>query len=181
MPKIFKDAKKHILEVSKEIIEEKDFNALTIRDVAKQSGYGVGTIYNYFPNKLSILASLLLEEWQNDERKLKTKIEESPSFHDALQAIYDEISTFFASHQELFFSISIPSSIRGKLRNGHEIFLRTVEGYVSSCQSRFSLSSSENDRRAAGILLIQAPSIYGARFEDVFDPLEKLLAGGIHQ
>lgn len=181
MPKIFKDAKQHILDVSKKIIEEKGFNALTMRDVATQSGYGVGTIYNYFPNKLSILVALLLEEWQNDEKRLKEEIESSPSFHLAIQAIYDEISSFFATHRELFFSISIPSSIRGKLRNGHEIFLHTIEGYVSSSQSRFDLSCEENARRAACILLIQAPSIYGTPFEDVYDSLEKLLTGGTNK
>ena len=178
MPKIFKDAKKHILEISKGIIEEKGFNALTMRDVATSSGYGVGTIYNYFPNKLSILASLLLEEWQADEQALLGKMEQAPSFKESIKEIYDEISAFFLTHRDLFFSINIPSSIRGKLRNGHEIFLRTIEGYVSSCQTRFCLFSSENARRAACILLIQAPSIYGSPFEDVYDSLEKLLAGG---
>ncbi len=178
MPKIFKDAKKHILDVSRGIIAEKGFNALTMRDVAAQSGYGVGTIYNYFPNKLSILVALLLEEWQNDEKELKKKIESSSCFREAIQAIYEEISSFFAAHRELFFSINIPSSIRGKLQNGHEIFLRTIEGYVSSSQSRFGLSCKENPRRAACILLIQAPSIYGTPFEDVYASLEKLLTGG---
>ncbi len=179
MPKIIEDAKENILDVAEKIIEDKGFNALTIRDVAKQSGYGVGTIYNYFPSKLSILASLLLEEWRSDEKKLKSEIESSSSFRDAIKAIYDEISAFFASHRELFFSVSIPSSVRGRLRNGHEIFLRTIEGHVSSCQTRFSLSSSESSRRAACIVLIQAPSIYGISFEDVYESLEKLLSGGI--
>ena len=181
MPKIFKEAKKHILDVSRKIIAEKGFNAFTMRDVAAQSGYGVGTIYNYFPNKLSILVALLLEEWQNDERRLKEEIDTAPSFRLAIKAIYDEISSFFASHRELFFSISIPSSIRGKLQNGHEIFLRTIEGYVEKSQSRFSLSCLGNSRRAACILLIQAPSIYGTPFEDVYDSLEKLLTGGINR
>ena len=178
MPKIFKDAKEHIMDVSRKIMEEKGFNALTMRDVATKSGYGIGTIYNYFPNKLSILASLLLEEWQEDEKALKLKIEQSSSFREAIKAIYDEIEAFFETHRDLFFSISIPSSIRGKLQNGHEIFLRTIEGYVASCQTRFDLSSNENSRRAACILLIQAPSIYGAPFEDVYDSLEELLTGG---
>ncbi len=178
MPKIFKDAKEHILDAARKIMEEKGFNALTVRDVATVSGYGVGTIYNYFPNKLSILASLLLQEWQEDEKALKLSIERSASFREAIKAIYDEIEAFFKAHRDLFFSVTIPASTRGKLQDGHEIFLRAIEAHVSSCQARFRQSSSAGDRYAACILLIQAPSIYEAPFEDVYDSLEKLLTGG---
>ena len=64
MPKICSNAKENILRIAKKIIANEGYEKLTIRDVAKQTGYGVGTIYNYFPNKLAIVASLFLEEWE---------------------------------------------------------------------------------------------------------------------
>ena len=178
MPKIFKNAKEHILKVSEEIINEKGFDALTIRDVAKRSGYGVGTIYNYFSTKISILASLVLEEWQEDEKVLNEKIEKSPTFLDSIKEVYLQINNFFQKHRELFFSVNIPKEIRGKVRFGHEAFLREIEKKIIMCQDRFAVSSNENERYAACILLIQATTVYETPFENIYDSLEKLLTGG---
>ena len=178
MPKIFKEAKENILVTSRRLLEEKGFNGFTMRDVAKATGYGVGTIYNYFPNKLSILASLVLGEWQEDAKKLETKLKLSRTFRDSIEAIYEEIVSFYANHRDLFFSVNVPSEARNKLNYGHETFLRAIERYVLESQKKFGFASSENDRYAACILLIQAPSTYLSPFENVYEALEKLLTGG---
>ena len=50
-----------ILDGAKKILNEREFSAFTMREVAKVSGVGLGTLYDYFPSKSSILYWLLKE------------------------------------------------------------------------------------------------------------------------
>ncbi len=50
-----------ILNGAKKILNEKTLSAFTMREVAKVSGVGLGTLYDYFPSKSSILYWLLKE------------------------------------------------------------------------------------------------------------------------
>ncbi len=178
MPKIIKNVRENIISSTEEIILEKGFNALTMRDVAKKTGYGVGTIYNYFPNKMSILAAILLNEWVIEEKKLEEKIQKSPTFPISIETIYSSISNFFQSHKELFFSIQIPSDIRSKIHFGHDAFIKNIEKYVIDAQKMFSIQSNDKDRYVACLLLIQAASTYELSFNEIDEPLIKLLTGG---
>lgn len=178
MPKIIKNVRENIISSTKEIILEKGFNALTMRDVAKKTGYGVGTIYNYFPNKMSILAAILLGEWSLEGRKIEEKIQKSPTFPTSIEEIYSSIKVFFQSHKDLFFSVQIPFEIRSKIHFGHDAFLRNIEKYVLEAQKKFSIDSNDKDRYVACLLLIQAASTYELPFEEINEPLIKLLIGG---
>lgn len=50
-----------ILDGAKKILNEKEPSAFTMREVAKVSGVGLGTLYDYFPSKSSIMYWLLKE------------------------------------------------------------------------------------------------------------------------
>lgn len=178
MPKIIENIKQNILKTSKSIIDKDGFESFTIRQVAAITGYGVGTIYNYYPSKLSILAALLLEEWREEEKVLKEKIEKSPTFRASIEYIYAQISDFFKNHKELFSSINVPNEIKSKINYGHKAFLKNIEAYIIQAQKKFSITSNENDRYAACIILIQGPSIYDTDFDSIYSSIEKLLVGG---
>lgn len=49
------DTAKRIIEVGEKIFAEKGLDKATIRDVAKEAGVGIGTIYGYFSDKRSLL------------------------------------------------------------------------------------------------------------------------------
>lgn len=179
MPKICSNAKENILRIAKKIIVNEGYEKLTIRDVAKQTGYGVGTIYNYFPNKLAIVASLFLEEWEMANQCLMQKMETASSFPEVLSLVYSTIKGFFDEHKTLFFSIDVGKENREKINFGHQHFLKVIMTYLHDAQVRFSCVSSEGDLRNASILLIQASTTYGLSFEEIKTSLLKLLQGGI--
>ncbi len=178
MPKIIKNVRENIISTTKTIISEKGFNLLTMRDVAKKTGYSVGTIYNYFPNKMSILAAILLDEWAISENELEEKIQKSPSFPACIETIYNSICAFYQSHKELFFSIQIPAEMRSKIIFGHDAFIRNIEKYVLEAESKFSIESDPNDRYIVCLLLIQSSSTYELSFDKISNSLFKLLIGG---
>ena len=67
MPKIIRDLKSRLIEEAKKQIELAGYGALTIRSVAKACGVGVGTVYNYFPSKDTLIATYMLEDWNRRE------------------------------------------------------------------------------------------------------------------
>ena len=66
MPKQIQVGKETIIQEAKKLIEDKKFEELNCRSIAKRVGIGVGTLYHFFNSKDDILASVLLDDWKAD-------------------------------------------------------------------------------------------------------------------
>jgi len=64
MPKIIENLKERLIDEARRQVEEDGYAAMTIRSVAKGCGVGIGTVYNYFPSKDTLVATFMLEDWQ---------------------------------------------------------------------------------------------------------------------
>jgi len=57
-----KDARKNlILEAARELFAVKDFRQVTVREIARQAGVSVGTIYNYYENLDQLFLDIFLQ------------------------------------------------------------------------------------------------------------------------
>jgi|GEM_PF-2567121 len=87
MPKRLEITKEDILQCARRKLFEDGYSALTMRGVAGELGVAVGTLYNYFPAKDYLVASLLLEDWLKSmvrmERELAPLIERAAGVKDA--------------------------------------------------------------------------------------------------
>ena len=88
----------NFLDSSRTLFQTKEFADTTIRDIAKQAGKSVGTLYHYFPNgKEDVVRHLLLRDFYEPHLKLQKYIKEH--FEDDLadvlhQAYHDFVSIF---------------------------------------------------------------------------------------
>jgi len=64
MPKIIENLESRLIREARRQAETAGYSAVTVRSVAAGCGVGVGTVYNYFPSKDSLLAAFMLEDWQ---------------------------------------------------------------------------------------------------------------------
>lgn len=96
MPKIIKDAKKRITDRAVQIFLEEGFEHVDIRRIAKDCQIGVGTVYNYFPNKTAIITEVFQSLWTDSFRLLDRLIEASESnealFVNYAHGFYQEMS-----------------------------------------------------------------------------------------
>ncbi len=95
MPKIIKDADKKITARAVQIFLEEGFEHVDIRRIAKECKIGVGTVYNYFPNKKAIMTEVFNALWNDSFRLLDQLIESAePSpelFLEYAEALYREM------------------------------------------------------------------------------------------
>lgn len=58
------ETKKKIIEVAYKMFDENGYENTSINDIAKESGLGVGTVYNYFPSKDNIFVETFEKKMQ---------------------------------------------------------------------------------------------------------------------
>lgn len=73
-----------ILDAAQELFRTAGFDATTTRDIAKASGIATGTLFNYFPTKEAVVATLVVE---SQSRGSRPATEEYESFEEALFAL----------------------------------------------------------------------------------------------
>lgn len=100
MPKIIENVREQLLNEARRQIARDGYKNTTIRSVAGACGLGIGTVYNYFKSKDMLIASFILEDWQECLHQMKQQTLHNPSI--CLQTVYDSLSDFMSSHREVF-------------------------------------------------------------------------------
>lgn len=125
MPKIIQEPKKLIKEAAREELTEKGIEGFNMRGIAKRCSLGVGTLYHYYPDKLSLLTDLLNEDWNQKVEEAKKKISSSSSLEEDIHILLDTIQDFRQQNEDIFQSYKtdeIPSFFL-KL---HPLFLGSI-------------------------------------------------------
>lgn len=121
MPKIIENLKSRLLAEAKKQIEEKGYAATTIRSVAQACGIGVGTVYNYFPSKDALLATYMLEAWEECLAAIHAVYNRSIHPTPVLRCIYDQLQGFSLRYQTLFRDEAAQASFAGAFARYHEL------------------------------------------------------------
>ena len=100
MPKIIENVRELLLDTAKEQIRQRGYGKTTIRSVASACGLGVGTVYNYFKSKDMLIASFMLEDWQECLLEMRSHVTSEPDA--ALRGIHAALVSFLQKHQALF-------------------------------------------------------------------------------
>lgn len=123
MPKIIDRPKERILDAAREILFRDGYAGLSLRGVAGECSIAVGTIYNYFADKDTLVASVMMEDWVKALAEMETAAQTAETAADGTEAIYRSIRRFaeqYADVWEQFFraggSPTVVSSRHGMLR-----------------------------------------------------------------
>ena len=100
MPKIIVNLRQQILNEAKKQLSECGYEKTTIRSVAQGCKIAVGTVYNYFKSKDILIASLVLEDWNDCIQSIATYPKEDR--HAFLEHIHISLKAFEKKHDKLF-------------------------------------------------------------------------------
>ncbi len=131
MPKIIENVREQLLSEAKKQIAELGYSKTTIRSVAKACGLGTGTVYNYFPSKDMLIASVMAEDWKLCLQQLEKNASGEPE--KIIQGIYDGLSGFMQKYHVLFCDsdaakvyATMFSERHQQLRNQLAMFIRPI-------------------------------------------------------
>ena len=94
MPKIIECSRDEMLEFARKRLLACGYDAFTIRDVAKDCGVSVGTIYSYFSNKETLLTSAIVEEWRSMIRRIKENLPRCEMAEEGMRFLYESVYDF---------------------------------------------------------------------------------------
>ncbi|MDO4535468.1 MAG: TetR/AcrR family transcriptional regulator [Clostridium perfringens] len=103
MPKIISNLKEELMIKGKDILVHKGYNALNIRDLAKNCNIGIGTFYNYYQNKDELVRGIIKTDWEKIVEETHLKIYNSDKeFKEKIYIIYDGINKFLSNYLDTF-------------------------------------------------------------------------------
>ena len=144
--KVSKEKKKEIrndlLQAAVEVFTEKGFRAATMREISTRAGYGVATIYNYFPNKDKILYAYFdikltetVETVKNipdlDEFTLKEKLQ---ILLETVLDIYLQDREFVAETYQMLFDS--PLKTYSEFQAIHDVITDTVKSFLTTAAEK---------------------------------------------
>lgn len=138
MPKLIENVKKRILEAAKSELLESDYSGFTIRSVAKRCGIAVGTVYNYFPTKDILAASVMLEDWNKALSAMKQGSVQAEAITDGLFVIYREIESFTNLYRKVWSQYTSTAKFTTDYTERRSLLLDQLSEIVHSLLQQFN-------------------------------------------
>ncbi len=133
-------SKEDILAVSKEMVAENGIQAINMRNVAKQCGVAVGSVYNYFPSKNDLIIAVIDAIWKEIIPGISDATL-SPGFLESIEKLFYSVKNSGEKYP-FFFSIHSMSIAKSGKDKGRE----TMNQYFESVKSDL-LHSLQKDQR----------------------------------
>lgn len=137
MPKIIEDARQRILDSARALLFSVGYKDLTMRKVAKQCGIASGTIYNYFPNKEMLAASIMAEDWMDTLAGMRRGCDSAPDVTGGVRAVHDAIAAYAEKYEPIWAQYGgMPSGFGER----HLLLRGQITAVLDRLLERFSLA-----------------------------------------
>lgn len=127
-----------ILTATTQLLKDKGLKGLTTSGIIERAGVSVGSLYQYFPSKESILSVILKNQFSSNVDEfvadLKSLNEKELTFEQAIEylvnTVFDRFRVQSTMQKELMYSILTLNSLKFMLTND-EIVQEAVKTYIS--------------------------------------------------
>jgi len=153
-----------ILEAATLVLAQEGSARFTTARVAEKAGVSVGSIYQYFPNKASILFRLQLDEWMRTARMLRNILEDADTPH--LERLRALVHAFLRSECE-------EAEVRGALNDAAPLYRDSPEARKARAEGDTMIDAfmaealpkaSAASRKQAGDLIFTTLGTVGSSF-----------------
>ena len=126
MPKIIKNPEDRILQAAGKRLLDKDLSSFSLRGIAADCGIAVGTIYNYFKDKESLMAAVMVQDWMDALEDTRKELAQAQSLQEGLLHICRGIRNFCLRYQKVWSSYSAGGDFSTRYRMRHELLLSQI-------------------------------------------------------
>lgn len=122
-------SREEILAICREIVAKEGIPSVNMRMAAKKCGVSVGTIYNYFPSKMELIAAIVQEVWE-DIFSGGEDWAAADCFAECVTRIFTDVRTGMERYPDFFFMHSMRFS-----RNEKEQGRSRMEQYFAQIRN----------------------------------------------
>lgn len=155
MPKVIDNAKSKILIAAKEELDThpRDFS---MRKIAQRANMAVGTLYHYFPDKINLIASILLDDWNVEYEKVELSITECSELNELLMKIINLIAEFRKKYQ-IIFATYRNEGINYDFTKLHSMFMSRIKYLLEIGKDKLMIPiKEEEDEMIVEMILVQS-------------------------
>jgi len=130
--------RKSILDVAEEIFARKGFSAATMGEVARESEFGMSTLYKFFNSKLDLYSSIIDQKLSRLQEGLAQISEMKLDWHKAIEHFLSHHLQFFQENGH-FFTIYMAEKLRLSHEPKEELHARMkarIASYVEHTESQ---------------------------------------------
>ena len=131
MPKIIEDVENRILRSARQRLLGGDLSSFSARGIAEDCGIAVGTIYNYYRDKESIMAAVMAQDWQAELTKAGERIDAVPSIEEGVRCLYEAMRSFSRVYESVWASYPTGEGFGSLFRTRHRQLLSQIEAQLS--------------------------------------------------
>jgi AcrR family transcriptional regulator len=181
MPKIYDDLKETIIQEAKTIIVSEGYSKLNMREVAKASGIAVGTIYNYFPTKDTLISELMYLHWLEFIAEIKSVQLAEGDLFVKFRKIYSLLESFLDIFKDTWLKVN--RNEKGMTKEHYkqkqevvDLFVDTLEEAINKhkLDHNSSVKQEIGDRELASFI-VQNFMLIAQMKQFEYDTFEKIL------
>lgn len=175
MPKRIEALRQTLLARSRDLLLHDGYDKLTIRAVAAACGVAVGTVYNYFPSKDMLVASVMLEDWLAALKRMEAGAAAAPDVLAGLEAVFDAITAFAATYTGAWAQYGAHAGAVPAYRDRHEQLIGQLQKIIEPLLMRFDRLFDPALPPFLAETLLSASVRPGAQFQRLSPILARLL------
>ena len=143
MPKIIENARELLINEARRQIEENGYESVAIRSIAKGCQIGLGTFYNYFKSKDTLIATYLLEEWNESLDRINAQSENESDPMELVKTINFELGTFLRNNASVFNAEGAAKAFQTSSRTYHKLLIKQMSEPLCKVCERNGYENSE--------------------------------------
>ena len=94
--------REEILRAAEKIFAQNGFYNSTVAEIAKESEFAIGTLYQFFTNKEELYYTMMIEKFDLLYKTLQVKVSENNTCLEKLSCLVEEVLSFIEQHVDFF-------------------------------------------------------------------------------
>ncbi len=94
--------REEILKAAEKVFAQNGFYNSTVAEIAKESEFAIGTLYQFFTNKEELYYTMMIEKFDLLYKTLQVKVKENNTCLEKLSCLVEEVLSFIEQHVDFF-------------------------------------------------------------------------------
>jgi AcrR family transcriptional regulator len=127
-----------ILNAARQFMTESPDETLSMRRIASLCGISAGTIYNHFPDKSSLMAAIMIEDWHKALDDMETECMNARNMREGVAGIYHALEDFVEIYRSFWQEYRVPGNFNDMKGKRHKELISEISGYVRKLLVKFA-------------------------------------------